>query len=381
MSIVRSGALRALLGSLCVLLPACAEPDDAPAIEETIGEQVSQPIVGGTPATTYLEAALINMPGTICSGAVIAPQVAITAGHCVVGNTSFTVTTPFSGNQTARGKSTWTEYVDGGEFVDPNSLDVAVIVLDRPINLAFYPPLASAIQPNGTSAVNVGRIRNGTASFSQLFVGAPVTLRNAASSGFPKAYITSEVIQSGDSGGPVYVGSGASRMIAAVNSGSGGGTQVLARVDLAYTKIQQIIAANGGSGGTTTTPPPTTPPPTTPPPTTPPPATCTGTAEAEPNDASTSANPLSGTRCGALSSGSDIDWYTWNVSGAGVAYEVSLTATGNADILMWKWSGTAWSQISNTTPTKIAATSSGAGRYVVAVRGSSAQTYALKLKN
>ena len=85
------------------------------------------------------------------------------------------------------------------------------------------------------------------------------------------------------------------------------------------------------------------------------------------------------TRCGALASGSDIDWYTWTVGGAGVAYDVSLTASGNADILMWKWSGSAWSQISNTTSTKIAATSSGAGQYVVAVRGSSAQTYALKL--
>jgi len=376
MSIVRSGARCALMVSLC-LLPACAAENDSPGVEETVGEQVSQPIVNGTPASTYLEAALIDMNGTICSGAIIAPRVALTAGHCVVGSSSFTVKTPFAGNQTARGKSTWTDYVDGGSTVNPNTLDVAVIVLDKPINLAFYPPIASAIQPNGTSAVNVGRIRNGTASFSQLFVGAAVTLRNAASSGYPKAYITSEIIQPGDSGGPVYVGSGASRSIVAVNSGAGGGTQVLARVDLAYAKIQQLIAANGGSGGGTTTPP--SPPPTTPPPATPPPSSCTGTAEAEPNDSSNNANPLSGTRCGALASGSDIDWYTWTVGGAGVAYDVSLTASGNADILMWKWSGSAWSQISNTTSTKIAATSSAAGQYVVAVRGSSAQTYALKL--
>lgn len=378
MSIVRSGARCALWVALCLALSACAEPDESPPVEETVGEQVSQPIVNGTPASSYLEAALINMPGTICSGAVIAPYVALTAGHCVAGTSSFTVTTPFAGNQSAKGKSTWTDYVESGSYVNPNTLDVAVIVLDKPINLAFYPPLASAIQPNGTSAVNVGRIKNGTASYSQLFVGAAVTLRNAATSGFPKSYITNEVIQPGDSGGPVYVGSGASRMIVAVNSGAGGGTQVLARVDLAYAKIQQIIAANGGTGGSTTTPPPS-PPPTTPPPS-PPPSSCSGAAEAEPNDTSTNANALSGTRCGALASSSDIDWYTWSVSGAGVAYDVSLTASGNADLLMWKWTGSAWSQISNTSPTKIAATSSAAGQYVVAVRGSSAQTYALTLK-
>ena len=34
------------------------------------------------------------------------------------------------------------------------------------------------------------------------------------------------------------------RTIVGVNSGAGGSTQVLARVDLAYAKIQQLIAAN-----------------------------------------------------------------------------------------------------------------------------------------
>ena len=57
---------------------------------------------------------------------------------------------------------------------------------------------------------------------------------------------------------------------------------------------------------------------------------------------------------------------------------MNLTASGDADILMWKWNGNAWSAITNATPMKIAATSSGAGDYVVAVRGS-AQSYTLKL--
>ena len=41
--------------------------------------------------------------------------------------------------------------------------------------------------------------------------------------------------------------------------------------------------------------------------------------------------------------------------------------------------GSSWNRISNTSPTEIAATSSGAGNYLVAVRGSSAQSYTLKL--
>lgn len=351
----------------------CAPADDAASNEEELGERVSQPIVNGTAATTFAEAALVDGPGFLCSGAVIAPRVVLTAGHCVVGASSWTVTTPFGGGQRARGSRSWTQYQSTGEFVNPNTLDVAVIVLDQPITLSSYPAIATTAAPSGTKAINVGRVRNGTPSSSQLFQGTPVTLQPGASYGFPTSYVASEIIESGDSGGPVYVVSGSSRTIVAVNSGGGGGSEVLARVDLAAAKIQELIAANGGSGGPTATP--------TPPPTTPPPSSCAGTPEVEPNDASNAAEPLSGTVCGSLTSG-DVDWYTWDVDRAGVAYDVSLAASGDADVLMWKWNGSAWSRIANTTSTRIAATSSGSGTYVLAVRSTSgaAQSYTLTLK-
>jgi hypothetical protein len=49
---------------------------------------------------------------------------------------------------------------------------------------------------------------------------------------------------------------------------------------------------------------------------------------------------------------------------------------------MWKWTGSAWTRIGNASPTRIAATSSSAGTYVLAVRsaGGTAQSYALTLK-
>jgi hypothetical protein len=291
--------------------------------------------------------------------------VVLTAGHCVVGASTWTVVAPYAQNQSARGSRAWTDYASTGELVNPSTLDVAVILLDKPITLSSYPKLANAPSAAGTKVINVGRIRNGQASFTGLFAGTEATIRSGTF-GFPKAYVTEEIIESGDSGGPVYVGAGASRTLVAVNSGGGGGTQVLARVDLAYAKIQELIAANGGSGAATPTPTPT-------------PTGCTGTPESEPNDTSTTGNPLAGTRCGALASGSDVDSYTWSVDRAGVAYDVSLAAGGDADLLMWKWSGSAWSKITGASTTKIAATSSGAGKYVVAVRGGAAQPYALRL--
>ncbi len=221
----------------------CASQVDEDARDEPIAV-ADQSIIGGRPASSYTEAALINTSSYICSGSVIAPRVVLTAGHCI-GASSYTVIAPYAGKQ-ARGTRTWTPYVSTGSTVNPRTLDVGVIILDTPIDLPSYPPLASAAVPSGTQAINVGRIKDGQASNSALFYGRAVTLRPA--SGFPYAYASSEIIQSGDSGGPVYTGSSSNRKIVAVNSGAGGGTQILARLDLAYEKIQQLIAESGGSG-------------------------------------------------------------------------------------------------------------------------------------
>lgn len=351
----------------------CALDQSSDSSGEVLGEMVSSPIVGGSTASAYSEAALVNMNGSICSGSVIAPKVVLTAGHCVDGFSSFSIVAPYANpRQTAKGVSAWTEYTQTGQWVNPNVVDVAVIVLDRAINLATYPKLASSPVASGTKVVNVGRIDDGAASNSNLFFGKQVTVKPGASWGFPKAYITEEVIQSGDSGGPVYLAGGATpRTIVAVNSGGGGGTQVLARVDLVYAKIQEIIAQT--SPATTPTPSPTTPAPQ--------PTACSGTKEVEPNDVSSSPNALAGTACGSLATGSDVDWYSWSVPSSSVAYEVALSAAGDADVLMWKQNGSSWSQIKNTTPTSIAATSSSAGNYLVAVRsaGGTAQSYSLEL--
>jgi len=233
------------------------------------GTQGNASIIGGTKASAHEEAALINMLNSAgyqtsaCSGSVIAPKVVLTAGHCVDGVAGFQVIAPYTsgGKQTAKSKR-WSslDWKDvAGSSVDPDLHDVGLVFLDTPITLSKWPKVRSKPIAFGEKAVNIGRINNGSFSSTDLFVSKPITMLDGKSHGYPFDYYSSEVIQSGDSGGPVEV-PGTFEIIA-VNSGAGGGTQVLARVDLVWDWMDKEVKANGGwpddgggGGGGGTTP-------------------------------------------------------------------------------------------------------------------------------
>ncbi len=381
--------------ALTALFMGCAAVPDPTQedLDETESSGQESPIIGGTKATGYPEAALIDFGSNgqtsyACSGTLITPRVVLTAGHCIEG-TDWYVTLPFAGNQKAHGKGQVLDYKTGSQYVDPNAHDVGLIVLDTPLNIAAYPTIATAGVPNGTKAQNIGRINNGSFSNTALYIGGPVTLSDATSSGFPYDYVTNEIIQSGDSGGPVVLAG--SHTIVAVNSGAGGGTEVLARVDLVQNWIKQVVAANGGggnfadpnsggnggagggsggsggagggSGGSGGA------------------GGGSGNTEVEPNDTYQQTNPLSGALTGALAT-SDQDWFTWTVGSSGVKYNLQLAATGNAEIQMWKLVNGQYYQTPNTSKTQISQTSTGSGKYFVVVFSSTGakQNYTLTLQ-
>ncbi|MGZ3455292.1 MAG: trypsin-like serine protease [Polyangiales bacterium] len=211
-------------------------------------------IVGGVKATDYEESALVNMldgSGSMfaaCSGSVIAPRVVLTAGHCVDGVSGFQVIAPYtkSGKQTAGShKGTALDWIDvAGESVDPSKHDVGLVILDTPITLTKWPTVRKTQYPFGSKARNLGRIQSGSFSSTDIFVSKPLTMNDANSDGFPYDYISDEIIESGDSGGPV-IADGTHEIIA-VNSGAGGGTEVLARVDLVWSWIDSTVKSNGG---------------------------------------------------------------------------------------------------------------------------------------
>ncbi len=231
-----------------VTLAACAF-DSAPAAE-------SDDIVAGHKASQYAEAVLIEMldggrPVAACSGALVAPKVVLTAGHCVAPFDAFVVTAPFAGGKsaTASRRATY-DWHSLGEAVDPTAHDVGLIFLDAPIQLAKYPKLAHAPVAEGTKLVNVGRIHEGRVSNDALYARA-VAVEPAAPFGFPYDYAAMDVIEPGDSGGPDFVAQKGEHTIAAVNSGADGRMEVLARVDLVAPWIEAAIA-----GKQAPTPPP-----------------------------------------------------------------------------------------------------------------------------
>src|SRR5262249_23765606 len=154
-------------------------------------------------------------------GAVIAPRVVLTAGHCVAGDekgTVFKVLAPYANGQTAKSKMDdyvtmdWTE--DDSSTVSAAHHDVALIFLETPIMLDQYPTLAQSKLDDGAAVTVIGRLQDGVESDSEMFMrpnqivydGAvtPPTLDDGVNfRAMPLDYVcTTMVLQHGDSGGP-----------------------------------------------------------------------------------------------------------------------------------------------------------------------------------
>ncbi len=105
-----------------------------------------------------------------------------------------------------------------------------------------------------------------------------------------------------------------------------------------------------------------------------------GSVEQEPNDKTSEANAIEGTKCGSVAA-SDWDFYSWSVAASGVPVSVGVEASGDAEVrLYYKVQGNI-RRIREGTSTLISTTSTGATTYIARVSSPSraSQTYKVKV--
>ncbi len=179
-----------------------------------------------------------------CLGVMVAPRVAITAGHCVNERAKISVAPATVGGstETVAVQSYWFDpdaNPNDGK-VDMDSTDVALLVLAKPLPMPSYARYARGPLETATPALG---IRHGDGVLESM----RFTLQPSRSAA--RYYVSTGFAKPGDSGSPVFVGRGEGRIVVGVLAGGGPGREVFARVDLMAKKIDELVASTSAAIG------------------------------------------------------------------------------------------------------------------------------------
>ena len=244
----------AVLAAVAATTAACALPTSGGADPEAahVGKG-GEAIRDGALATAYPEAVLLDVGNDgedrlPCSGALVTPRVVLTSARCASADGDFRVTAPFARGETAWGTGALTyddEDVAPAEAGDTH--DLGLVFLDRPLYVGTYAEIALSPLGDGDRVVTVGRTEGDRVSDEECYESEPVDAADGSSLGFRHDYATSNILGSGDEGGPVFL-EGTHRLVA-VASSTVDGSALLARVNLVSGWIREEVARYGQGGG------------------------------------------------------------------------------------------------------------------------------------
>lgn len=193
-----------------------------------------------------------------CSGVIIAPQVVLTAAHCVVfvASKSWRVTAPFAtgGPETRAGRDA--EPMDAAfrnvtksDYAQRALRDVALVYVDAPFENVRLPVVSSAsfATDKASPPVFVSAVGRSVSGADSLAASLPTMLNAPTSARADLEYETSAISATGESGGALFV-EGTHRVIGVLAHGDAAAkTEAWSRLDGdVYTWITQKVTSHGG---------------------------------------------------------------------------------------------------------------------------------------